>query len=126
MTVEGIPSQEMFERARDLHPSLKGKISVILERDEAKWLAYQNDFDLLERVMKMNRPPVCLKCGADAVTPLTLPPEANSDTLKELGMIHPGCGGKLMVKGSGRMRISLWPITYFFDINGKFLTSLRE
>ena len=62
--------------------------------------------------------------------PLELPkaPKGESLTnidLTKLGVKHPGCGGNLMIEGSGRARLGLSPVTHYFDIYGRYLTTLH-
>ena len=130
VAVEGIPDQSVFERARALHPDIKGNISVILEKDEAKSLAYQENFQILERIMDQRRKPVCLKCGGENCRKIILPRVDEGRKLTDikctpLGIKHPVCDGNLLVEGSGKMRISISPETNYFDLSGKHRVTLH-
>jgi hypothetical protein len=130
VAIEGIPDHAVFQRARALHPSLKGKISVLLKNDEAQWLAYQEHFDLLEQIMLQERKPACLQCGGVNHQELKLPEVRQGERLTDitetpLGIKHPICGGEFYVKGSGTTRMRVTPKTYYFDLRGKYLTTLH-
>ena len=130
VAIEGIPDRSTFLRARELHPSLKGKFQVFTERkrDDAKWLAFQNDFDILEQVMAQNRLPVCLQCGSENTSGLKLPETYGGGLTNipktPLGVYHPNCGGEFFVEGSGRTRMGVVSKTHYFDLRGKYLTTL--
>lgn len=130
VAIEGIPDPAVFKRAQALHPSLKGNISVVLKNEPAKWLAYQEHFDLLEQIMMQERSPVCLKCGGVNHQEIKFPEVREGERLTDitetpLGIIHPVCGGELYVVGSGCMRLGVTPKTHYFDLRGKYLTTLH-
>lgn len=132
VAMEDLPDGDTMDRAKEIHSNYTGpRLFWLQEKDKAKCLASQEGFEVLERVMELNRPPVCLKCGGSDVQPLVLPevPDAASRTdlaLTPLGVKHPGCGGNLQVKGSGGLRISLNPVTYYFGIDGKAFATLND
>lgn len=128
--MEQLPHPADFERARDMYPALSGKFVSPPTEDRAKYLASQEGFSVLERVMELNRPPACLSCAGSDVKPLELPkaPTGKSLTkigLTNLGMKHPGCEGNLQVEGSGGLRMGLNPVTHYFDIYGRNLATLH-
>ncbi len=130
VAMEALPDPDVFERAREMHPGLSGQFVNPLTQEHAKCLASQEGFAVLERVMELNRPPVCLSCGGDDVQPLELPKVPEGEKLTDigrtnLGVKHPGCGGNLMVAGSEGLRLGLNPVTYYYDICGKHLATLR-
>lgn len=131
VAMEKLPDAEVMGRARKIHSTHMGsRLSWFEEKDEAKRLASQEGFEVLERVMELNRPPVCLTCGKSDVQPLVLPeaPDGVKRTdmaLTPLGVTHPGCGGQLQIKGSGELRISLNAVTYYFSIDGKAFATLQ-
>ena len=71
--MEVLPNQGEFEEAKALHPTLKGKLMNPFTETRARILASQEGFIVLEAVMKLGRPLVCLKCGDSSVAPLKLP-----------------------------------------------------
>ena len=130
VAMEVLPDPAEFARARDMHPKLSGEFVNPLTEDRAKLLACQTGFAVLERVMELNRPPVCLNCGGDDVHTLELPKVPKGEKLTNigrtnLGVKHPGCAGNLQVEGSGGFRMGLNPVTYYYDISGKHLATLR-
>lgn len=132
VAMEDLPDADTMERARKIHSTYTGpRLYSFQEADKAKWLASQEGFEVLERVMELNRLPVCLNCGGSDAQPLVLPevPGGASRTdmaLTNLGVKHPGCGGQLQVKGSGGLRLGLNHVTYYFDIDGKAFATLRD
>lgn len=130
VAIEGIPDLDVFQRAQVLHPSLKGNISVLLKNDPAKWLAYQEHFDLLKQIMMQKRSPVCLQCGGINYQKISLPEVRKGERLTDLAetslnIRHPRCGGELYVEGSGCTRMGVAPKTHYFDLRGKYLTTLH-
>jgi len=128
--IEGIPAQDVFLRARALHPKIKGKMSSLIQRDEAKWLAYQEDFHILEIIVDQNRRPVCLQCGRENCEKIDLASIGKGNKLTDIdltsiGIKHPGCDGELFMKGSGSTRIGITPKAHYFDIRGQYLTTLH-
>ena len=132
VAMEKLPDPDVMDRARNIHATYTGqRLFWFQEKDEAKYLASQEGFNVLERVMELRRPPVCLTCGGSEVQPLVLPevPDGAKVTdmaLTPLGVEHPGCGGQLQVEGSGGLRISLNPVTHYFGIDGKAFATLRD
>ena len=132
VAMEKLPDPDVMDRAKEIHSTYTGpRLFWFQEKDEAKCLASQEGFNVLERVMELQRAPVCLKCGGSDVQPLALPevPDGAKPTdmaLTPLGVKHPGCGGQLQVKGSEGLRISLNPVTYYFGIDGKAFATLRD
>ena len=129
VAMEDFPEPQEFEEARKLHPELCGKFVNPFTASYARQLASREGFEVLERVMELRRSPVCLKCGRSDVQPLILPKVPDGATridmvLTNLEVKHPGCGGQLQVEGSGKLRIGVNPVTYYFGIDGKaFATS---
>ena len=132
VAMEDLPDAHTMERARKIHSTYTGpRLFRFKEKDEAKYLASQEGFEVLERVMELRRPPVCLKCGGSDVQPLVLPevPHGANPTdmaLTPLGVKPPGCRGQLQVEGSGGLRISLNLVTYYFGIDGKAFATLHD
>lgn len=132
VAMEDLPDADTMDRARKFHSTYTGpRLFWFQEGDKAKCLASQEGFGILERVMELNRPPVCLTCGGSDVQPLALPEVPDGSrranmALTKLGVRHPGCGGQLQVEGSGGLRLRLSPVTYYFDIDGQAFTILRE
>ena len=132
VAMEKLPDADVMDRAREIHSTYTGpRLFWFQEKDEAKYLASQEGFNVLERVMELRRPPVCLMCGGSDVQPLVLPevPDGAKHTnmaLTPLGVKHPGCRGQLQVEGSGGTRISLAPVKYYFSIDGKAFATLQD
>lgn len=131
VAMEKLPDADVMDRAREIHSTYTGpQLFRFQEEDEAKYLASQQSFIVLERVMKLQRPPVCLQCGGSGVQPLILPElpdraQRADIALTPLEVKHPGCGGEFQVQGSGKTRISLAPVTYYFNIEGKAFATLN-
>ncbi|MDP4644523.1 MAG: hypothetical protein NWS71_08795 [Opitutales bacterium] len=112
-----------------IHP-IPIRCSSVLNSSPAKWLAYQEHFDLLEQIMMQERSPVCLKCGGVNHQEIKFPEVLEGERLTDiaeatLGINHPVCGGELYVEGSGCMRLGVTPKTHYFDLRGKYLTTLH-
>jgi len=131
VAMEYLPTMEEFERARELNPELAGKFINFFKEEYVRILASREGFNVLQRVMELQRPPVCLKCGGSDVEPLVLPEVSGGAKLTDiqltdLGVKHPGCRGHLMVEGSGSLRMGVYPVTHYFDIYGRALASLQK
>lgn len=63
VAMERFPAPNVLDRAKELHAEYTGKPRDLYERDEAKNIARQKGLAVLERVMELNRQPVCLVCG---------------------------------------------------------------
>jgi len=131
VAMEYLPTMEEFERARELNPELAGKFINFFKEEYVRILASREGFNVLQRVMELQRPPVCLKCGGSDVEPLVLPEVSGGAKLTDiqltdLGVKHPGCKGHLMVEGSGSLRMGVNPVTHYFDIYGRALASLQK
>ena len=127
VAMEQFPDANTIKRAREIRASHKGApLGWRPGRDNAEYLGTQPGFELLEGVLDLNRPPVCLKCGSSAVFPIKLPNNISDQTPCAIGVKHPGCQGDIKVQGSGGMRMGMKPITYIYDINGKLITTLSE
>ena len=128
--IESIPDHTLFQRAKALHPDVKGKISLLMEQDEVYKFAIQKEFDVLEAVLKANRKEVCLNCNGTDHNFFDLQTiragYKTYDTEKiSLDQQHPKCGGSFTIESSGHTRISIMPKTHYFDIKGKFLATLN-
>lgn len=127
VAIEKFPDAQIMERAREIRPTYEGKpLLRLLEKDQAKYLASQEGFDVLERVLALKRQPVCLECGKSAVRPITIPKGVNSDTAVALDLGHPWCAGKLQIQTSDGMRIGLNPRTRIYDIFGRLTSTIGD
>ena len=128
VAIEKFPEPVVMERARKIRPILMlGKPLLFhLEDDEAQYLASQKNFNVLERLIYLNRPPVCLQCAGSAVHAIKIPKSASGGTLMNLGIKHPGCSGHLKVQGSGSLRISMRSITRLYDLSGKLTATIEN
>ena len=108
VAIEDLPDAETMERARSIRKTYTGKpLLSLLEPDYAKYLASQDGFDVLEKVIASKRKAVCLECGKSAVRPIVRPEGVNSEAPVSLGLGHPWCTGTLQAQDSGRLRISI-------------------
>lgn len=127
VAMEYLPDSKVVEQARGIRQKYAGPpLWRHDEKNEAKYLASQADFDLFERIIALKRPPVCLTCGGSSVHPIKLPESADRDVPIDLDIKHLGCSGHLRVQGSGGLRIGIRPITRWYDIFGKFLDESSE
>ena len=132
VAMEKLPDADVMDRARKIHATYAGPpLFLFQEKDKAKYLASQEGFNVLERVMELRRPPVCLKCGGSDVQPLVLPEVPHGAKRTDmaqtpLGVKHPGCGGQLQVKDSGGLRLGLNPVAYYFGIDGQAFATLHD
>ena len=128
VAMERFPARDVLARAKELHAEYAGKSLGFSERDEAKKLASEKSFAVLERVMELNRPPVCLVCGGNNVKPVRVPwgVSVNTKIPVCLGISHPWCGGLLMIEGSKGMRMGLNPLTKTYDIYGQLIMRAIE
>jgi hypothetical protein len=127
VAVEQLPSSETMEQARAIRRTYNGKpLLRFLEKDDARYLASQTHFEILEAVCELRRLPVCLECGNSAIRQIELPRQIYSDTKVSLGLKHPWCEGTLEAQSSGGLRMGLTPITYTYDIYGHLLSMVNE
>lgn len=99
--------------------------------DDAPWgsarYAALNDapaFQVMKRVMTLRAMPVCLDCGSTNVSafPETPPEDGFADGEEAFtGCFHPGCGGRITVKGSGDLREWSLPKELVYSISGERL-----
>ena len=126
VAIEKLPDSYTMKRAREIRKEYTGHpLFQLTEKDYAKYLASQEGFAVLDRVIALKRRPVCLKCGGNKVQAIELPSNAGGSIPIKIGVKHPGCSGNLKVYGSGGVRLGLNPIKYIYDIYGK-LTSTIE
>lgn len=127
VAIEDLPDAETMERARTIRQTYRGKALIrLLEPDYAKYLASQDGFDVLEKVIASKRKAVCLQCGKSAVRPIIRPEGVNSDMPVSLGLGHPWCTGTLQVQDSGSLRIAIRPETRIYSIHGKLISTFLE
>ena len=127
VAIEDLPDDEIMQRARTIRKTYKGKpLLNLLEPDYAKYIASQDGFDILVRVIELNRQPVCLECGKSAVRPIVEPENKNSETSVELDLGHPWCSGKLQAQSSDGFRIGVRPETRIYNVHGKLISKYPE
>ena len=126
VAMEKLPDSYTMKRAREIRKDYIGQpLFQLIEKDYAKYLASQEGFAVLDRVIALKRRPVCLKCGGYKVQAIELPSNAGGSIPIKIGIKHAGCSGNLKVQGSGGVRLGMNPIKYIYDIYGK-LTSTIE
>ena len=128
VAMERFPAPTVLERAREMHAEYAGKRPDTFEKDEAKRVASQQGLAVLERVIKLNRTPVCLECGGSNVRPVRIPRGVSTKTKIPvcLGISHPWCGGLLVIKGSEGKRMGMNTISKAFDIYGQLIMTVKE
>ena len=119
VAMEKLPDSYTMKRAREIRKDFIGQpLFQFIEKDYAKYLASQEGFEVLDRVIALKRRPVCLKCGGYKVQVIELPSNAGGSIPINIGVKHTGCSGKLKVNGSGGVSLGLNPIKYIYDIYG--------
>lgn len=122
VAMENLPDPAIFQDAIKRRSSFWRRQLGRFGKDEAGKLAKEQCFTVLEQVMALGRPPVCLTCGHPDVEPILRQIGGSRDTsVRLLGAVHHGCGGKLSIRGSGSTRIALTRITRIYDIEGQFI-----
>ena len=117
--MEKLPDSYTMKRAREIRKDYTGQpLFQLTEKDYAKYLASQEGFAVLDRVIALKRRPVCLKCGGYKVQVIELPSNAGGSIPINIGVKHTGCSGNLKVNGSGGVSLGLNPIKYIYDIYG--------
>ena len=126
VAMEKLPDSYTMKRAREIRKEYTGHpLFQLTEKDYVKYLASQEGFAVLDRVIALKRRPVCLKCGGNTVQAIELPSNAGGSIPIKIGIKHPKCSGNLKVHGSDGVRLGINPIKYIYDIYGK-LTSTVE
>ena len=130
-SIEEIPVLEVFERAKEIHLSLKDDSSEFpyTEDNDVLDIAVEKNLYILEDVIMSKRPPVCLKCGSIKVSDVSLPKNVSYSETEFIVMeySHPECGGKLLVRGSGRRRVAIrHDIFSLYDTQGKLIETGTE
>ena len=127
VAMEKLPDSYTMKRAREIRKDYTGQpLFQIFEKNYAKYLASQEGFAVLDRVIALKRRPVCLKCGADKVQAVELPSNASGSIPIKIGIKHPKCSGNLKVHGSGGLRLGLNPIKYIYDIYGGLISTVEN
>ena len=126
VAMEKLPDSYTMKRAREIRKDFIGQpLFQFIEKDYAKYLASQEGFEVLDRVIALKRRPVCLKCGGYKVQVIELPSNAGGRIPINIGVKHTGCSGNLKVNGSGGFRLGLNPIKYIYDIYGGLISSIE-
>ena len=130
--IECLPDRDEFNEAEEAFlasswhkRSLRKKIHQSFWKTSLieKALDLSSGYEVLREVMGLQRGPMCLACGSPDVSTIPIPygHKTSSIELVPTGTIHPGCGGELMVSGSGDERIAVRMYKNVFDINGQFV-----
>ena len=90
---------------------------------EAERLAVTGGVAVLEGVLGLERSPVCLSCGDERVSPLDVGERGDEPRpWRRLGRMHPGCGGELEVRWSGRNdRIAPVERVRVYNVHGEMI-----
>lgn len=116
-----------MERAQSIRATYTGQpLFRTLEPDYPKYLASQVGFEVLVKVLALDRRPVCLECGKSALRPIDRPEGVNSKSPVSLNIGHPWCAGTLQMKNSGGLRISVNAETRVYNIHGRLISSYYE
>jgi len=127
VAMEKLPDSYTMKRAREIRKDYIGQpLFQLIEKDYAKYLASQEGFALLDRVIALKRRPVCLKCGGYKVQAIELPSNAGGSIPIKIGIKHPKCSGNLKVHGSDGLRLGLNPIKYIYDIYGGLISTVEN
>ena len=122
--IEILPDADTFHRAKQLRKTYTGRpLLKLLEKDVAKYLASQQNFEILEKVIDLNRKSVCLECGKAAIRELEIPKNVSDTFWINIDQSHPWCSGKLQVKHSGSLRIAPQEITKLYNIYGELIST---
>ena len=130
--IECLPNRGAFEDADEAFlagfwrkRSLKKKIYRSIWRESLIQQALDpaSGFAVLRQVMALHRGPVCLACGSAHVSTMPIPYGHDTDSEEPVptGTIHPGCGGELLVRGSGGERVAVMIYKNVYDIHGQFV-----
>ena len=126
VAMEDLPDSYTMKRAKEIRKNYTGQpLFQFIEKDYAKYLASQEGFAVLDRVIALKRRPVCLKCGGNKVQAIELPSNASGSIPIKFGVKHPKCSGDLKVHGSGGVRLAMNPIKYIYDIYGKLISTIE-
>ena len=126
VAMEKLPDSYTMKRAREIRKDYTGQpLFQLIEKDYAKYLASQEGFAVLDRVIALKRRPVCLKCGGNKVQAIELPSNAGGSIPIKIGIKHPKCSGNLKVHGSGGVRLGMNPIKYLYNIYGRYISSIE-
>ena len=124
VAIEDFPNDATMKRAREIHKTYTGKpLLRFLEKDYAKYLASQKGFTILEKVLMLQRSPVCLVCGNSSVLEMRCLENLAKDEKRSLGFGHPGCSGTLYAQSAGALRFGIRPATYTYDIDGQLIST---
>ena len=127
VAMEKLPDSYTMKRAREIRKDYTGQpLFQLTEKDYAKYLASQEGFAVLDRVIALKRRPVCLKCGGNKVQAIELPSNASGSIPIKIGIKHPKCSGNLKVHGSDGLRLGMNPIKYIYDIYGNLLSTVED
>jgi len=125
VAMEDLPDSYTMKRAREIHKEYTGQpLFQLTEKDYAKYLASQEGFAVLDRVIALKRRPVCLKCGGNKVQAIELPSNAGGSIPIKIGVKHTGCSGNLKVHGSDGVRLGMNPIKYIHNIYGGLISTV--
>lgn len=130
--IERLPDRDEFDEAEEAFlagfwrkRSLRKKVYRSFWRKSLIQNALDpaSGFEVLRAVMNLRRGPVCLECGCPDVSTMPIPYGHDSSSVEPFhtGTIHPGCGGELLVYGSGDERIAVGMYKNVFDIQGQFV-----
>ena len=127
VAMEKLPDSYTMKRARGIRKDYTGQpLFQLIEKDYAKYLASQEGFAVLDRVIALKRRPVCLKCGGNKVQAIELPSNASGSIPIKIGIKHTGCSGNLKVHGSGGFRLGMNPKKYIYDIYGGLHSTVED
>lgn len=129
---EKFPNQDLFQKAKEIYYAsfFKRKFLAARTRQDDygsslinKAIRREERFEVLEAVMGLRRRPVCLSCGSANVSAIPIPDnhDVRSEKFHRTSMMHPGCGGELLVRGSGGERIAVHLYKRTYDIRGNLV-----
>jgi hypothetical protein len=130
--IERLPDHDEFDEAEEAFlsgfwrkRSLRKKIYRSFWKDSLieKALDPESGYEVLRAVMALKRTPVCLVCGSSSVSTMPIPYGHNpsSEDPVPTGTIHPGCGGELIISGSGGERIAMSRYKNVYSLEGQLI-----
>lgn len=121
VAMEEFPEPAVLAEARKRLGSYWRKLTRNYGVDDVGMMARSKGLAVAEKVIALQRKPVCLSCGSANVAPLVTPDDGGSDDtrIRSLGIQHPGCGGMLTIYGSGGDRAAPLEVTRIYDLHGR-------
>lgn len=120
---DDIAQEDALENIKPPAGLLSRLRSLISRRSGDTQPSPRNDSSTILRIVAgLNRAPVCLTCGSSDGIEIPRSSAEGSDAQgAHTGVIHPGCGGKFLIRPSDGLRVALRPRIRIYDLYGKLL-----